>query len=75
MRQLSLFVGFSIKLTHEPYGMSLGEAKEAVHFSQTWADCRDANDEAAFEALKQLGFTEAELGEHSEAAEILQQTR
>jgi len=52
----------SIKLSVRFCGISTRDAKIAVHFSATWADCRESNDalhEAAFEAAKQLGFEEA----------------
>ena len=78
MRRLGLFMGFSIKLAHELYGISLIEAKEAVHFSETWADCREATTathESAIGAAWQLGFTEVELDPHSEPAELLERGR
>ena len=62
MRQLGLFMTDSIKLTHQLYGMSPTQAKIAVHYSDTWADCRESNDalhEAAFQAAKQLLFEES----------------
>jgi ribosomal protein L7/L12 len=47
----------SIKAVRELAVMSLGEAKEIVHFSQTWADTREASEdlhEAAYEALEEI---------------------
>jgi hypothetical protein len=61
MRDAGLSIIPSIKLLVRFYGLSFGEAKAAVHFSETWADCRKNNDalhEAAFQAAKQLGFEE-----------------
>jgi hypothetical protein len=63
MRQLGLFITDSIKLIHRFYGISADQAKMAVHFSNTWADCRESNDtmhEAAFQAATKLGFEEME---------------
>jgi hypothetical protein len=63
MRQLGLFMGESVKLTHGLYGVSRGEAKLAVHYSQTWADCRESSErlhDAAFAAAKELGFEEVD---------------
>jgi len=52
----------SIKLLRELKGMSLAEAKVAVHYSPAWADCIESDNalhESAFEAAKKAGFTEA----------------
>jgi hypothetical protein len=53
----------SIKLLREFKGMSLGEAKAAVHFSPAWAGTLDSDNalhEAAFAAAEETGFTEQE---------------
>ena len=74
MRQLGLFMGYSIKLAHQLYGMSFGEAKMALHYSDTWADCRESNEamhEMAYQAAKQIGFEEVETS-HSPAGRQLQ---
>jgi ribosomal protein L7/L12 len=48
----------SIKVLREVEGISLGEAKERVHLSRTWADTREADDklhevaERALESFK-----------------------
>lgn len=75
MRLAGLSIVPSIRLLSQFAGLSIGEAKEAVHFSRTWADCLQANNavhQAAFEAARQLGVTEAESSHDSEPAEILQ---
>ena len=57
MRDLGLNQFDSIKLLRQLTHISLGQAKEAVHYSETWADCREANDalhEAAFAAAQEL---------------------
>jgi len=59
----------SIKLLRDLTGISLGDAKVAVHSSPAWADCRQSDDalhEAAFAAAKELGFVEA-VGTKDEA--------
>jgi hypothetical protein len=61
MRNAGLSIIPSIKLLVRFYGLSTTDAKVAVHFSETWADCRESNEalhEAAFEAARQLGFEE-----------------
>jgi ribosomal protein L7/L12 len=61
LRQLGLDKIDSIKALRAATGMTLGEAKEKVHLSEAWADCREADDalhEAAFAAAKELGFVE-----------------
>jgi hypothetical protein len=78
MRQLGLFMGQSIKLTHELYGMPHGDAKMAVHYSDTWADCREANDvlhNAAFAAAKELGFEEVNADATLNERPVLQSAR
>lgn len=78
MRQSGLFIGYSIKLTQELYGIPLGEAKRAVHFSETWADCLESNNathEAAFEAARQFGFEEVDVLEDSSHGIELQDAR
>jgi len=50
-----------IKLLRDLCGISLGDAKEAVHYSRTWADHRESNDalhDAAAQAARDLGFVE-----------------
>lgn len=50
-----------IRLLPDLTGISLGEAKEAVHYSPAWADRRDSNEalhEATFRAATDLGFAE-----------------
>ena len=61
MRDAGLSIIPSIKLLVHFYGLSFSEAKAAVHFSETWADCREANDalhDAAEAAAKTIGFNE-----------------
>jgi hypothetical protein len=58
--------------------MSHSDAKLAVHYSQTWADCRESNDalhDAAFAAAKEFGFEEVDLDATREASPTLQATR
>jgi len=58
----------SIRLLSEVTHMRLGEAKIRVHSSPVWSD-RQATDEqfhqAAFEALKKLGFAKTSLQEEN----------
>jgi len=78
MRQLGLFMTDSIKLTCKLYGMSPTDAKVAVHYSQTWADCRESNEalhEAAYQAAKELGFEDIELSPHSAERQQLQRAQ
>jgi hypothetical protein len=73
MRQLGLFMGYSIKLTRELYGISPGEAKLALHYSDTWADCRESNEalhEVAYQAAKQIGFEEVEPSHRSNERQL-----
>jgi ribosomal protein L7/L12 len=61
LRQIGLDKIDSIKALRAATGMSLGEAKEKVHLSAAWADCREADDalhEAMFAAAKELGYVE-----------------
>jgi hypothetical protein len=56
MRAAGLHIGYCIKLFAQLYGVSLGEAKMVVHYSDAWASMRgeyDAFHEAAFEAAKE----------------------
>jgi ribosomal protein L7/L12 len=51
----------SIKLLRELRGMSLADAKVAVHFSPAWADSIDSDNElhkTAFAAAEEAGFVE-----------------
>ena len=78
MRSEGLSIVPSIRLLSDFCGISIDDAKEAVHFSQTWADCLASNDathEAAFEAVRQLGGSEVEVDLHSAPADLLQPTR
>src|ERR1700678_3048259 len=62
MRDAGLSIVPSIKLLSRFYGISSGDAKSAVHFSGTWADCRESNDalhDATEMAAKELGFKES----------------
>jgi len=71
MRDAGLSIIPSIKLLVRFYGLPFGEAKAAVHFSETWADCRKSNDalhEAAFQAANELGFEETPTALHEEVA-------
>jgi hypothetical protein len=71
MRRSGLFMGQSIQLAARLYGMSLRDAKIAVHYSSTWADCRtgaEALHEAAFQAAKELGFEETPAAMREEVA-------
>jgi hypothetical protein len=64
MRKSGLSIAPSIKLLSEVCGMDLGDAKRAVHFSSTWADCLQANDalhEAAYQAAIEEGFEVVEI--------------
>jgi ribosomal protein L7/L12 len=50
-----------IKLLRELSGISLADAKEAVHYSEAWSDHRQSNDalhSAALQAAKELGVIE-----------------
>jgi ribosomal protein L7/L12 len=61
LRQLGLDKIDSIKALRTAMGISLGKAKEKVHLSKAWADCREADDalhEAMFAAAKELGYVE-----------------
>lgn len=58
----------SIKALRSCEGISLAGAKEKVHFSQTWADQREASEalhEAAYEALEILRAEQ----DHADSAE------
>jgi hypothetical protein len=62
MRDAGISIVPSIKLLARFYGLSSSDAKSAVHFSETWADCRESNDalhDAAEIAAKELGFKES----------------
>jgi hypothetical protein len=61
MRSEGLNVIASIKLLRDLTGLSLGDAKIAVHYSPVWADSRESNDalhEASFAAAKETGYSE-----------------
>lgn len=61
MRKAGLNQIACIKMLRDLCGISLGDAKEAVHYSRAWADRRESNEalhEAAFEALDELGLVE-----------------
>ena len=61
MRLAGLHKIHSIKLISLFYGISIGDAKRAVHLSDTWSDRRASDDafhDSCFEAAKQLGFEE-----------------
>jgi hypothetical protein len=63
MRREGLSIIPSIKLIRQFFGLSANDAKIAVHYSETWSDCRKANDalhDAAFQAAKELGFEEVD---------------
>jgi hypothetical protein len=71
MRFAGLSIVPSIKMVSLFYGIPTNEAKWIVHFSDTWADCLQANErlhDAAFAAAKELGFEEV-VGETSGADE------
>ncbi len=56
MRAAGLHIGYCIKLFAQLYGVSLGEAKMVVHYSDAWASMRgeyDAFHDAAFEGAKE----------------------
>jgi ribosomal protein L7/L12 len=57
----------SIKLLRELKGMSLGDAKAAVHYSPAWADCLDSDNElhkTAFAAAEETGFASDQTRNH-----------
>jgi ribosomal protein L7/L12 len=57
LRNRGAFQVESIKAVRQLAGVSLGEAKNIVHFSQAWEDTREASEalhETAFEALDQM---------------------
>ena len=73
MRAAGLSMVPSIKLLASFYGLSLRDAKIAVHFSETWADCRESHEalhEAAFEAARELGFEETTAAEHFQSEAV-----
>jgi hypothetical protein len=62
MRGAGLSIIPSIKLLARLYSLSPGDAKDAVHSSDTWADCMQSNEalhDVAFAAANQTGFEEA----------------
>ena len=61
MRLAGLHQIACIKMLRDVTGVSLGDAKEAVHYSKAWADRRESNEgfhEAAFATAKEFGFLE-----------------
>jgi ribosomal protein L7/L12 len=61
MRGLGLNKIASIKLLRDHAGMTISEAKDLVHLSPAWDDCRESDDrlhESAYQATKALGFVE-----------------
>jgi ribosomal protein L7/L12 len=57
LRNRGAFQIESIKAVRQLGGVSLGEAKKIVHFSQAWEDTREASEAlhmTAFEALDQI---------------------
>lgn len=63
MRRAGLHIVECIKLTRTLYGLTLGEAKETVHCSSAWADCREAHErfhDESIAAMEQDGWTVAE---------------
>jgi hypothetical protein len=61
MREMNCNKIGSIKLLRELKGLSLAEAKIAVHYSPAWADSIDSDNElhkTAFAAAEEAGFTE-----------------
>ncbi len=61
MRKAGLCQIDCIKMVRDLCGISLGDAKEAVHYSNAWADRKEINEafhEAAFQAAEDLGFIE-----------------
>jgi hypothetical protein len=57
MRDSGLNIIASIKLLKRFFPLSTNEAKYVVHCSNTWSDCRAANEaihEAAFQAAEEL---------------------
>lgn len=47
----------SVKLIRQLKGISLREAQDVVHCSETWADCKESHEqlqETSVEALRQL---------------------
>ena len=63
----------SIKLLRKLAGISLGDAKIAIHYSSTWADCKQGSEElhaTAFHAAGLAGFEEVDsAGRDAELAE------
>ncbi len=55
----------SIKAVRELAGISFGEAKEIVHYTQTWADTRKAS-----ESLHETAYEALELMQQEQAAEM-----
>lgn len=53
-----------IKAVREIAGISLGEAKEIVHYSRTWADMREAS-----EALHETAYKALEIMQRKQDAE------
>ncbi len=61
MRKAGLHQIDCIKMLRDLCGISLGDAKEAVHYSSAWADRKEMNEafhEAVFQAADELGFVE-----------------
>lgn len=59
MRVLGLNQIQCIKLIRDSLGISLGDAKEVVHYSRAWADRRESNEalhEAMIAAADEMGY-------------------
>jgi hypothetical protein len=73
MRDAGLSMVPSIKLLATFYGLSMTDAKFAVHRSATWADCRESHEslhESAFEAALGLGFEESTAAMHRQREQM-----
>ena len=66
MREAGLSIVPSIRLLEQFFQMAVPDAKRMVHLSDTWADCRSANDklhEATYQAAIDEGFEVIEIGQ------------